>query len=114
MVAAMSIGAGIYWGDICHARLDELQSLNHLLTGHKLPISTTLCSYIHDDMHVKNGKTFFRFQNGLLLVINNVRNSILECLIRKGNSNLPPFIETLYLDHPLAQVWHLAHCAMSL
>ena len=37
MVSAMSIGAGIYLGDICHARLDELQSLKHLLTGHKLP-----------------------------------------------------------------------------
>ena len=50
MVSAVSIGAGIYWGDICHARLDELQSLNHLLTGHKLPISTTLHTYIHDDI----------------------------------------------------------------
>ena len=37
MVSAMSIGAGMYLGDICHARLDELQSLKHLLTGHKLP-----------------------------------------------------------------------------
>ena len=38
MVSAMSIGAGIYLGHICHARLDELQSLKHLLTGHKLPL----------------------------------------------------------------------------
>ena len=66
MVSAVSIGAGIYLGDICHARLDELQSLNHLLTGHKLPISTTLHTYIHDDISTSSFvETFFRFQNGL-------------------------------------------------
>ena len=61
MVSAMSIGAGIYLGDICHARLDELQSLKHLLTGHKLPslhlVHTSMMTCLKLMFVAKNLKT---------------------------------------------------------